>query len=74
MGIVEAATIDSEQVEIKVKAGGRAAIKASELAEIKVAFGGSVSVYGEPKQIIKSISVGGKIELMSPSAEIPENE
>lgn len=73
-GIVEAAMLDSEQVEVRVKAGGRAAINASELAEIKVALGGSVSIYGEPKKIIKSISVGGKIEHKSASAETPENE
>ena len=73
-GVVEAATLDSEQVEVRVKAGGRAAVNASEIAEIKVSLGGSVSVYGQPKQFIKSVAVGGNIEQKSTPAEVPENE
>ncbi|MAW16909.1 MAG: head GIN domain-containing protein [Flavobacteriaceae bacterium] len=73
-GVVEAATLDSEQVEVRVKAGGRAAVNASEIAEIKVSLGGSVSVYGQPKQFIKSVAVGGNIEQKSTPAQAPENE
>lgn len=73
-GVVEAATLDSEQVEVRVKAGGRAAVNASEIAEIKVSLGGSVSVYGQPKQFIKSVAVGGNIEQKSSPPEAPENE
>ena len=73
-GVVEAATLDSEQVEVRVKAGGRAAVNASEIADIKVSLGGSVSVYGQPKQFIKSVAVGGNIEQKSTPAEVPENE
>ena len=73
-GVVEAAMLDSEQVEVKVKAGGRAAVNASELAEIKVSLGGSVSVYGQPKKLIKSVAVSGNIEQKSTSSETQENE
>ena len=73
-GVVEAATLDSEQVEVKVKAGGRAAVNASELAEITVSLGGSVSVYGQPKKLIKSVAVGGNIEQKSTLSETLENE
>ena len=73
-GIVEAAMLDSEQVEVKVKAGGRAAVNASELAEINVSLGGSVSVYGQPKKLIKSVAVSGNIEQKSTSSETQENE
>ncbi|MBJ33579.1 MAG: hypothetical protein CMC89_02515 [Flavobacteriaceae bacterium] len=73
-GVVEAATLDSEQVEVRVKAGGRAAVNASEIAEIKVSLGGSVSVYGQPKQFIKSVAVGGNIEQKSTPAQALENE
>jgi hypothetical protein len=73
-GILEAETLDSEQVELKIKAGGRAAVNATELAEIKVSLGGSVSVYGQPKKIVKSVAVGGTIEQMNPTTETPKNE
>jgi hypothetical protein len=73
-GILEAETLDSEQVELKIKAGGRAAVNATELAEIKVSLGGSVSVYGQPKKIVKSVAVGGTIEQMNPTTEAQKNE
>ena len=61
-GVLEASSLDSEQVVVKVAAGGRASVKASELAEAKVSFGGSVVVYGNPVKLEKKISVGGRIE------------
>ncbi|MBL19644.1 MAG: chaperonin [Flavobacteriaceae bacterium] len=73
-GVVEAAMLDSEQVEVKVKAGGRAVVNASELAEIKVSFGGTVSVYGKPKKLIKSVAVGGNIEQKNTPSETTEDE
>lgn len=73
-GILEAETLDSEQVELKIKAGGRAAVNSTELAEIKVSLGGSVSVYGQPKKIVKSVAVGGTIEQMNPTTEAQKNE
>ena len=66
--------LDSEQVEVRVKAGGRAAVNASELADIKVSFGGSVSVYGQPKKLTKAVAVGGNIEQKSTPIETTENE
>ena len=74
-GVVDASTLDSEQVEVRVKAGGNAAVRATELAEATVALGGSVKVYGEPKKLIKKIAVGGNISLASSSTEEePTNE
>ena len=61
-GVLEASSLDSEQVVVKVAAGGRASVKASELAEAKVSFGGSVVVHGKPVKLEKKISVGGRIE------------
>ena len=61
-GVLEASSLDSEQVVVKVAAGGRASVKASELAEAKVSFGGSVVVHGNPVKLEKKISVGGRIE------------
>lgn len=68
-GVVEAATLDSEQVEVRVKAGGNAAVRATELAEVKVAFGGNVNVYGQPKKLVKQIAVGGNISLVNKAPE-----
>ncbi|NCG04009.1 MAG: DUF2807 domain-containing protein [Bacteroidetes bacterium] len=74
-GVVDASTLDSEQVEVRVKAGGNAAVRATELAQAKVSFGGSVKVYGDPKKLIKKIAVGGNISLASqPADEEPTNE
>jgi ribosomal 50S subunit-recycling heat shock protein len=61
-GVLEASTLESEQVVVKVAAGGRASVKSSELAEAKVSFGGSVVIHGKPVKIEKRISVGGRIE------------
>ena len=61
-GVLEASTLESEQVVIKVAAGGRASVKSSELAEAKVSFGGSVVIHGKPVKLEKRISVGGRIE------------
>ena len=61
-GVLEASSLESEQVVVKVAAGGRASVKASELAEAKVSFGGSVVVHGKPVKLEKKISVGGRIE------------
>lgn len=66
-GVVDAFTLDSEQVEVRVKAGGNAAVRATEFAEATVSFGGSVKVYGEPKKLIKKIAVGGNITLATPA-------
>lgn len=73
-GVIEASTLDSEQVEVRVKAGGSAAVRATELAEAKVSFGGSVEVFGNPKKLIKKIAVGGNIALASPVEQTPTNE
>jgi len=73
-GVVDAATLDSEQAEVRVKAGGNAAVNATELAEARVSFGGSVKVYGEPKKLIKKIAVGGTITLATLTEQTPTNE
>ena len=73
-GVVDAATLDSEQVEVRVKAGGNAAVRATELAEARVSFGGTVKVYGQPKKLIQKTAVGGNIALVKPTEQTPTNE
>ena len=73
-GVVDAATLDSQQVQVSVKAGGSAAVRATELADARVSFGGSVKVYGEPKKLIQKKAVGGNIALVDPTEQTPTNE
>lgn len=73
-GVLEAATLDSEQVEVRVKAGGNAAVRATEIAEANVSFGGNVNVYGKPKKLVKKIAVGGNITLMDDADATPTDE
>jgi hypothetical protein len=73
-GVVDAATLDSQQVQVSVKAGGSAAVSATELADARVSFGGSVKVYGEPKKLIQKTAVGGNIALVDPTEQTPTNE
>lgn len=68
-GVVNASTLESEQVEVRVQAGGNAAVRATELAEATVLFGGSVNLYGDPKKLIKKVSIGGNISLAPPPAD-----
>jgi ribosomal 50S subunit-recycling heat shock protein len=66
-GVVDSATLDSEQVEVRVKAGGTAAVRATELAE--------ANVYGQPKKLVKKIAIGGSISIMDNAPkESPANE
>ena len=44
-GVLEGASLASEQDEVQIKAGGRAAVNATELAEVKVSLGWSVRVH-----------------------------
>ena len=73
-GVVDAATLDSQQVQVSVKAGGSAAVSATELADARVSLGGSVKVYGEPKKLIQKTAVGGNIALVDPTEQTPTNE
>ena len=64
-GIVEASNLTSSQADVRVRAGGRAAIRATELATAIVSLGGSVRVYGPPHKLVKRVDVGGTIELVN---------
>ena len=61
-GILEAKNLKTVNTKVDVKAGGEAEIHASDLADAKVTAGGKISVYGNPKQIKRKTTLGGKIE------------
>lgn len=62
-GIYEGERLETEQTEVKVSAGGEAAVKASVLADAKVRAGGYIEIYGNPETIKKDKVFGGKIKV-----------
>ncbi|MBC9797276.1 head GIN domain-containing protein [Sinomicrobium weinanense] len=60
-GQYEGDKLKTEQTTVKVNAGGRAYINASEYVEAKVRAGGTIRIYGNPKVIDKQTFLGGKI-------------
>jgi len=64
-GIYEGERLETEQTEVKVSAGGEAAIKASVLADAKVRAGGYIEIHGNPDTIKKDKVFGGKIKVKS---------
>lgn len=63
-GTIQADELSSSFAEVKVKAGGNAAVRAEEEVTAIVSLGGSIRVFGPPKKLVKRIDVGGTIELV----------
>ncbi|SCY85771.1 head GIN domain-containing protein [Flavobacterium caeni] len=61
-GFLEGKSLESQTAKVDVKAGGEAEIHASELADARVTAGGKIVFYGNPKQIKRKTTLGGKIE------------
>lgn len=61
-GVLQAEELQTIQTTVKITTGGEADVRASELVDAKVRAGGTVTVYGSPKQINKSITLGGSID------------
>ena len=56
--------LSTADTTVVVSAGGRADIKASQKVDAKVKAGGSIYIYGNPKDIKRKKTFGGKIEVM----------
>ncbi len=56
--------LKTEQTDVTVFAGGKAAISASEYVEANVTAGGFIEVFGNPKQIERNETFGGSIKKM----------
>ncbi|HEY0092112.1 MAG TPA: head GIN domain-containing protein, partial [Flavobacterium sp.] len=61
-GILYAKDFATVQTQVSVTAGGNAEVNASELVDADVKAGGNVIIFGSPKQIDRSTSLGGTIE------------
>lgn len=63
--ILEAKKLLTQITNIKVTAGGEAAIFATKRANVQVRAGGDVDVYGKPEELLKKQFAGGRIRLRS---------
>jgi len=61
-GILEAKTLKTSTTKVDVKAGGEAEIHASDLADARVTAGGKIIINGNPKQVKRKTTLGGKIQ------------
>ncbi len=61
-GIYEGRNLKTQSTKVDVKAGGEAQVHASDLADARVTAGGKIVIYGNPKQVIRKTTLGGKIE------------
>jgi hypothetical protein len=64
-GVYKAENLISENVDVRIKAGGEAHVKASELVDVKIRAGGDVFVYGDPKTIKENRVFGGRVKRMN---------
>lgn len=62
-GIYEGREFLTDNTKIKISAGGEAEINASETADAKIIAGGDIYIYGDPKNIKKKQTFGGRIEI-----------
>ena len=56
--------LQTKTTEVKVTAGGRAEINATETVDAKVTAGGNIKIFGNPKDIKKKKFAGGRIEII----------
>ncbi|MGB1210780.1 MAG: head GIN domain-containing protein [Lacinutrix venerupis] len=62
-GIYEGREFETENTIVKIKAGGEADVNASETVDARVTAGGDIYIYGNPKNVTKKHTFGGKIEI-----------
>lgn len=61
-GILKAKDVQATDASVDVKAGGEAAVRSSGSVSAKVTAGGKITIYGNPKNIARKTTLGGKIE------------
>lgn len=60
-GVYEGSSLQALNSEIKIKAGGVADVKSSDLIEVRIVAGGDLIIHGKPKNIKQTKIVGGRI-------------
>ena len=59
--MVKANNLFSSQTEVSVSSGGSCKAHARDVFEAKASLGGAIDVYGSPKTLNQTISLGGNI-------------
>ena len=60
-GIYEGASLQAINSEIKIKAGGEAEVKSSEIIEVRIVAGGDLIIHGNPKTVKQINMIGGRV-------------
>ena len=60
-GIYEGASLQAVNSEIKIKAGGEADVKSSEVIEVRIVAGGDLTIHGTPKTVKQINMIGGRV-------------
>ncbi|WP_034060450.1 head GIN domain-containing protein [Lacinutrix jangbogonensis] len=62
-GIYEGQELITDNTEVKVSAGGEAEVNALETVDARITAGGDIYIYGNPKNVKKKQTFGGRIEI-----------
>ena len=60
-GVYKGGSNTVENTDLSIKAGGKAAVKTTNVLDIKIFSGGDVHIYGTPKQLKQKKIFGGRI-------------
>jgi len=60
-GIYEGASLQAINSEIKIKAGGEAEVKSSEVIEVRIVAGGDLIIHKNPKTVKQINMIGGRV-------------
>ncbi|WP_298349741.1 head GIN domain-containing protein [uncultured Dokdonia sp.] len=63
-GIYEGRNLETETAEIFVQAGGEVEAYASKMADLTIRAGGDIVIYGNPAEVKKHRTFGGRIKIM----------
>ncbi len=62
-GIYEGRDFETKNTTVKVRAAGEAEVKASNSVDARITAGGTIDIYGNPKNVTKKQTFGGKIRV-----------
>ena len=62
-GIYQGKELISKDTKVKIRAAGEADINASESVDARITAGGDIYIYGNPKNVKKKQTFGGRIEI-----------
>jgi len=64
-GIYEGRSFETQNTSVNIKAAGEADVHASKLVNAKVLAGGEVFIYGNPENVNKNTTFGGRVKRMN---------